>query len=371
MIYLETGKMSWDERYGMGRYINELARREMYDCVICANSQKMFVPNIEGLNIISLDDSSYKKELSEYISKNMHKGDVIHFPANLICVDVTRFPKDVRIVLTVHDITPIFYYQNKKRNGNYFSNGKRVSTKQFEENLRQYLPRADRIITVSENTKKDIVSYFGIDERKIITIYNGIDSRFKQYSSEQLETVKEKYGLSNIQTIMAVIGGKHKNIARVITAFRLYCKKNRNNKLHLILVGKISKRTMLLTCFRKSKGKIILTGRVSDEELVDYYNISDGFVFVSLYEGFGFPLLEAMACGAYTICSKTSSLGELGEGYAYLVDPTDIVDIADSFKTIRKLSDDEIKKQREYVKKFTWDNSCRQHIKVLMEVSEF
>lgn len=298
-----------------------------------------------------------------YIAKNMSEGDAIHFPANLICANFDSIPKGVKIFLTIHDITPLLFYKNKRKNGNYFSNGESVSTKQFENNLLLFLPRIDCIITVSENTKCDIVSRFGINESKIVPIYNGIDSRFVCYSKEKIKEIRTSYNIPNGKIIMAINGGKHKNIIRVILAFFLYCIKNRNEDMKFILVGRVSKKIRLLTNFMKKK--FILAGRVPDEILIDYYNIADGFIFASLYEGFGFPLLEALACGSYVVCSKTSSLGELGKGYAYLVNPLSVLDIANSFNMIKRKTDEEINEQRQYVQNFTWDNTADRHMEII------
>lgn len=361
MIYLETGKMSWDESYGMGRYINELVKRGIYQYVLCAKSQAHFVPKIHGLEVIALDDIGYRDNLSEYILNHMDADDVVHFPANLICANIDSIPNNVKLILTVHDITPIFYYKNKRRNGNFFSDGESVSTRQFEENLREFLPRVDHVITVSENTKKDIISYFNIEGKKISVVYNGIDAKFIKYSKEKLADVKKSYHLENEKLVMVLTGGKHKNIIRVVVAFYFYCILNKNEDIKLILVGKTNKKMVALTYFLRRMKKAVLTGRVSDEVLVDYYNIVDSFIFASLYEGFGLPLLEAMACGSFVICSDNSSLGELGRGYAYLINPRSIKEIMNGFSKVKKLSDNEIGKQREYIGRFTWDNSANQH----------
>lgn len=363
MVYLETGNMSWNNIYGMGRYINELLRKNIYDCVICSESKVSEVPKLDEIMVIALDDIGYRRELLRFINENMTESDIIHFPANLVVVDVKNILSKVKIVLTIHDITPILFYKNKKKNGNYFSDGECVSTRKFEQNLKASLPRADCIIAVSQNTKKDVVNYFNINKDKVVVIYNGIDSKFVNYSVQIKKEKKLFYNPDNAKMIMAINGGKHKNISRVIIAFYLYHIKNRNANCKLFLIGNVNKKTKILSYWLIKKKKIVFTGKISDETLIDYYNITDGFIFASLYEGFGLPLLEALACGAGVICSDTSSLGELGEGYACLINPLKISEIVDSIEKIEPPSEEKIEQQRKYVNNFSWDKSCELHKK--------
>lgn len=364
MVYLETGKMSWSSTYGMGRYIQELLRTNVYDYVICSYSQKEYVPIIKS-KIIALDDSQYKKKLSTFI-QNMKEGDVIHFPGNTIVVD--NIPTRVKVVYTIHDLTPLLFYKHKKQNGNFFSDGTPLSTYEWKENVLYALIRADCILTVSENTKKDIVKYFDIQQEKIVSIYHGVDERFVRYSSELIEEKKRKYGLKNKRIIMGIMGAKHKNLIRLILAYYLLILKDRSKEYCLILVGDVIPKIDIFTKLLQKRRKVFLTGRVSDEELVWCYNLSDYFVFVSLYEGFGFPLLEAYACGTRVITSNTSSLGELSGGYAQQVNPKKIGQIENAMKTKVHYDEEFIVKQVNYAKSFKWTTFREKHKRVIESV---
>lgn len=367
MVYLETGRMSWASVYGTGRYINELVKTNVYDFVICAVSQKDNVPIIKKDKIIALDDFEYRTQLSNFIL-NLKIGDVIHFPANTIIV--TNIPEYVKVVYTIHDLTPLFFYKNKKRNGNYFSDGTPLSTNEWKKNILYASKRADCILAVSENTKKDIIKYCAVSEEKIVVVYHGIDMKFERYSSEVIEEKKGEYGLSNRKTIMGIIGGKHKNLTRVIIAFYLLCIENWRENYCLILVGAIMPKINILTKGLQSKGKVYFTGRISDEDLVMFYNISDCFVFVSLYEGFGFPLLEAYACGANVITSNTSSLKELSGEYARQIDPKNILQIINAMKENDLRTEVEIKEQISYAKSFTWQRFRETHREIIENLTK-
>lgn len=362
MVYLETGKMSWSSAYGTGRYINELIKTDVYDYVICTASQRDDVPLLEKNRIIAFDDSQYRNLLSNFVL-NLKAGDVIHFPANTIVI--TNIPEYVKVIYTIHDLTPLFFYKYKKRNGNYFSDGIPLSTKEWKKNILYASKRADYILAVSENTKKDIIKYCHVATEKIFVIYHGIDMKFKQYSPKKIEEKKKEYGLNEKKIIMGIIGGKHKNLIRVIIAYYLLCIKNRKENYCLILVGAIIPKINFLTKRLQNKGKAFLTGRISDEELVMFYNISDCFIFVSLYEGFGFPLLEAYACGTNVISSNTSSLKELNGGYAQQINPKKILQITNAMKRNDLRTEKAIKEQICYAKSFTWQKFREKHKKVI------
>ena len=365
MIYLETGKMSWASTYGTGRYINELVKTNAYDYVICAASQEAYVPMTNRCGVVAFDDDQYRKELSDFML-NLKEGDMVHFPANTI---IEMFiPGYVKVIYTLHDLTPLFFYKHKKRNGNYFSDGMALSTKEWKANVLYALKRADCVLTVSENTKNDIVKYFAIPDNKIKVIYHGVDEQFERHSFEKIEEKRALYGLNNKKIIMSIAGAKHKNLVRVILAYYILCVKKHTENYCFVLVGAIIPKIDILTKVLQKKGNFFLTGRVSDEELVWLYNLSDCFIFASLYEGFGFPLLEAYACGTPVVAANNSSLKELNGGYARLVNPRKILQISNAMKENLQRSEELILNQIEYAKSFTWESFRKKHKKEIDEL---
>lgn len=193
---------------------------------------------------------------------------------------------------------------------------------------------ADKIITVSENSKRDIQKYLGIESEKISVIYNGVDQKkFKKMEDEQSKRIltnrkwPEKFLL-----YAGTVDHPGKNSMNVIRAFEELKKKGKYYG-GLILAGMPGTGYDVIEKYVSEsayKSDIVLTGFVSDEELVALYSKCDVFCFVSLYEGFGIPPLEALACGANVIVSNTSSLPEVVGDVGITIDPTNVEELEES-----------------------------------------
>ncbi len=184
--------------------------------------------------------------------------------------------------------------------------------------LRQAIRSCDKIITVSEFSKQEIISMFKTREDKIKVVYNGIAKGFKAADRKQYEVLRSKYAI-NYEYILYVGNMKpHKNIEGLIKAYNLLGDKN-NNKL--IIMAKKDKNFRRLENLVKSlslERKVVFLDFVSDEDLVLFYSFANAFVFPSFYEGFGLPPAEAMACGVPVVASDATSLKEiLGEAALY------------------------------------------------------
>lgn len=364
MIYLVTGFLPCNKEYGFGRYISELLSTNLYDAVICFYSLKDEISIYGNFETIGLDDNTFYSEFEKVMKNNLVEGDILHFPANVI-VPVS-IPHYIKVVFTLHDITPLLFYKGKKNCGVYSVIGKAMETDEWEENISYALQRADKVVVVSKNTKRDILNHFEVSEDRVDVIYNGIDNTFTAYPECKTKELKKARKLDKSICIMAIMGGAHKNIKRLILAFCLLLLfEKRRKSLKLILVGKINRKRRLLAMILRKH--VILTGRISEQELVEWYNISDLFVFISLYEGFGFPLLEAMACGARVLCSNTSSLAEIACGYAEMVNPQKVVEIT---KKIHSLIGEKYNpiEQMKYAHNFTWIKTQKKYINVFQKL---
>lgn len=218
--------------------------------------------------------------------------------------------------------------------------------------------RADSIITVSENSKMDIMKFLGTSENKINVIYNGVDTeKFHNVGAEQYYSILEnKKWPTKFLLYAGTIDHPGKNAMAVIKSFeRLRDQKEYDGCL--ILAGMPGAGFEIVedyVCNSKYRENIVMTGFVTDEELVALYSACDVFCFVSLYEGFGIPPLEALSCGAKVIVSNTSSLPEVVGKVGYLADPCSDDDIFDTIKRAineDKISDDEVKK---HLASFEW-----------------
>ena len=232
--------------------------------------------------------------------------------------------------------------------------------------------RADKIITVSKNSKKDIVHFLGVSNNKITVIYNGVDRvKFKKLNGEKANDIIGKKNWPNDFLLYAgTIDHPGKNVMGVIKAFE----KLRDEHLYqgnLILAGMPGSNHEAVEKYishSKYKNNIILTGFVTDEELIALYSTCKAFIFISLYEGFGIPPLEALSCGAKTIVSNSSSLPEVVGDVGWKVDPLNEDEVEKTvFKAMQQsFGEKEIKKIDEHLKKYDWEQLSNQLEKVLV-----
>lgn len=187
---------------------------------------------------------------------------------------------------------------------------------------------ADKIITVSNNSKRDIEKFLGIRKDKITVIYSGVDrKKFRKMDSEYANKILDNKGWPRMFILyVGTIDHPGKNAMNVIKAFE-QLRRNDEYCGKLILAGMPGSGYEVVEKYvneSEYKSEIILTGFISDEELVALYSECDAFCFVSLYEGFGLPPLEALSCGANVIVSNTSSLPEVVGDVGITIDPTDV-----------------------------------------------
>ena len=220
--------------------------------------------------------------------------------------------------------------------------------------------RADRIMTVSENSKRDIVRFLRVDKGKIDVVYDGVDrSLFKHMDSVAASIVVAKRGVSLPFVLYAgTVDYPGKNIQSVIKAYE----KLRDGTSYeglLILAGMPGKGYDVIEAQIEAstyKDDIKLLGYVGDEELIALYSLCDVFCFVSLYEGFGMPPLEAMSCGAPVVVSDASSLPEVIGNVGYKIDSEDVGGLTDIMKSVAfgEATPFDAEMIKEHLAKFDW-----------------
>lgn len=235
--------------------------------------------------------------------------------------------------------------------------------------------KAQRVIAISQSTKNDILDKYHIPGSAISVVYPGVNTK-KTMSNAKMTL--QKYGIADNYILYVGTLQPRKNIIRLIEAFDLVNKKHLQNGkkgLQLVIVGK--KGWLYDTIFAKVKDlglekQVVFTGFVSDEELPALYAHATCFCLISLYEGFGFPVLEAMREGTPVIASNISSLPELVEDAGILVNPEDVTDIAQCILEVLKMKDADrmklIAKGKKQAAKFTWERTARETIQILEEV---
>ncbi len=226
----------------------------------------------------------------------------------------------------------------------------------------RYLQRAERIITVSDFSKRDIIEHFPVTPEKILVACNGIREVFSPLKAAQKSAVRAQYTAG--QDYFFYVGAVHprKNVHRLIEAFDGF-KKATRSAVKLLIGGRFAWQTDEVKDAWESaqyKSDILFLGYVPDEELPRLMGAALALVYVSLFEGFGVPLLEAMHCDVPVITSNVTSLPEVAGKAALLVNPLDIFDIAKAMQLISEkpaLRQDLIAEGRTQRLQFSWDKA--------------
>jgi glycosyltransferase involved in cell wall biosynthesis len=237
--------------------------------------------------------------------------------------------------------------------------------------------KANRILTVSEASKRDILRFFDVRPEKVAVIYNAIDERFLAPADpEQMDLVKQRYQLNHPFVLYVGNIKPHKNIERLINAFGRVRARGCEDDLKLVIIGdEISKYPALRqTVHRHKLDKYVrFLGFQPMETLAAFYRLARAFVFPSRYEGFGLPPLEAMACGTPVVTSNVSSLPEVAGGAALLVDPHDADAIAEGIclaVSDHTLRADLIRRGHERARSFSWAQSVKKIHEIYLQVAE-
>ena len=339
------------EIFGMSKYQSEIHSR--LDNVKLNRIEYPDVSKVTGVNRI-VEYFAYpfivKKKVIKDNVKHVTRQDLAFL---LDLVDLKK------TIVTCHDIIPIAYYHTRNPIWKFNAKG---------------LKKAEKIITVSEFSKKDISKYIKYPEEKIEIIPPAVDHNL--YYQNRNKAVLKKYRIEETEKVVLYVGAEEprKNIQFLINSLSKL--KNRIPQVKLLKVGMpnyIGVREKLLKHIESLnlQKDVIFTGYVSESELAEIYNAVDLFVFPSLYEGFGMPPLEAMACGTPVITSNTSSLPEVVGDAAIVVDPYDankLVEEMYQLLTDDGLKEEMIRKGLKRSKMFSWDKSARETLRVYKEL---
>lgn len=229
--------------------------------------------------------------------------------------------------------------------------------------------RAQKIITISEATKSELMQLFGVSAQRINVIHCGF-TRICDLQEKSVANIPKKYFFF-VGTFK-----ERKNVLNIVKSFALFSKKDPYGYA-LVLAGKSSKSSeymrSILRVIKKEniEDRVIFIGHISDNELVFLYKNATALVFPSLLEGFGLPVLEAMSCGVPVITSTVSSLPEVAGDAALLVDPYSIEEIAESMRVIienESLRNELIKKGYEQIKNFSWEKAANEMTSIIRSI---
>jgi glycosyltransferase involved in cell wall biosynthesis len=256
--------------------------------------------------------------------------------------------RGARTILTVHDLTFMRLPQCAEAGLRAYLN--KVVPRSIE--------RADLVLADSQSTKNDLIELLGVSPDRIEVVYAGVERRFRPMEGEiALQRVKKRYGLDFPFILSLGTLEPRKNFSGLIEAYALM----KNKELKLVIVG--GKGWLNDEIFARVEelglsGQVIFPGFVADEDLPALYNLAELFVFPSLYEGFGLPPLEAMACGTPVVTSDRPSLPEVVGEAGLMVEATDSQELAEAME--RVLMDENLRREMrekglKQAVKFTWE----------------
>ncbi len=297
-------------------------------------------------------------------------GNRLHFPKiETLIGEVDIFhssdwiqpPADARKVTTVHDL---FIYDYPDVSHPYI-----VETQ--KRRLGWVRKECDEIFTDSAFTKEKLIKLLQIDSSIIKVVYPGISADFKPAGADDIRHIKQKYGLFDDYILSVGTQEPRKNIKAVLEAFDHFIKHPlvsfRKNPLQLVIAGKFGWGEKL----ERNKYVKIL-GLVEEKDLPALYSGAAFFVYPSLYEGFGFPILEAMACSCPVITSARGSLKELAADSALIVDPEITEDITLKMTQLfvdANLKSDLIKKGQKNIERFNWKKTAEEVLNIYTKLN--
>lgn len=349
-----------DERpTGLGVYVkNVVSKLKEKD-----ENFTVFCPiNIEGVDVVKTTEklkTSYKKKgglvrflWTQFVLPfKVGKNDIVYHPFQYLSL----FSRTKQII-TIHDFIPLYYPEVAKHQYYY-----------YKFIMPILLKKAYKVICISENTKNDVLKFYNIDSDKLVKIYNGYDRELFNINNVR-EDILEKYNITRPYFISVGAGYSHKNLETALNAFSKIVNKFDSE---FVIVGKDSNYILKLKELVKKlhiEKQVKFIGYVPDEDLPTLYNKSKAFVYPTLYEGFGLPILEAMACETVVLTANNSSLPEVYGDAALDFDAKDEKEIVNKMKLVltdSKLREKLIELSKKQIAKFTWDNTAEGVVKIV------
>lgn len=360
-IGIDARAAIWYRGTGIGTYTYQIIKN--LSRIDKTNNYRLFWPGNASKDFLEASENFDFDVVGETKDKFWEE---IHIPARLAGdrVDVYHVPqngiglpgkKTCPQVVTVHDLIPYIYPETVGRGY------QRI----FLQEMPRIVEQADRIITVSEHSRRDLKRYFNLPDWKIDVIYEAADDIYRPLDKEACRTsVHQRYGVK--ERFILYVGGfsPRKNVPGLIRAYQKVIEDL--SDVILVIAGKPVRAFEELVSLVETLGlkdRVVFTGFVPTEDLPVIYNAASLFVYPSFYEGFGLPPLEAMACGTPVITSNVSSLPEAVDDAALAVDPHDVDALAAAmFDALSDpgLAADLIRRGLEKSNAFTWTKAAEQ-----------
>lgn len=365
LIGIDGHRLCLRERQGLGVYsynllrsLSKIDKKNQYLILTSRQDELSLTPNFNFVNIPALNEVIWE-QVALPLELKKRALDLVHFTVNSAPVFYTG-----KMVFTIHDLA--FSHYQYKVPGLYY---------QLVRYYRRFLvpriaKRAQAVITVSNHTKRELIERLGLKEEKVKVIPEAAGNSFHQIKdNEHLDKFRHRYSLPEKYILALGSLEPRKNTKGIIDAYA-YLHKTKNLDHALVLVGVGKEARQKIKTYLNSKkifNRVIMLGYLNSTDLNLLYNGAEVFIFPSFYEGFGLPILEAMACGTPVITSNVSSLPEVAGDAALLTDPNDIEDLAAAITTI--LSDESLRNKLKACGlkrslEFSWEETAKKTLEV-------
>lgn len=303
--------------------------------------------------------------------------DLVHYPWFDLFWPTLTVNKKIPSVITIHDVIPLRFPA-------HFPVGFKGKLNLFRQKMA--LKKINHILTDSQASKKDIIKFLKVPKNKISVIYLAADKQFRPIKKTSiLSSIEVKYKLPKQFILYVGDVNYNKNVEGLIKAFTKLKTKNKKLKtqiknLKIVLIGKAfldknlteSQKINKLIEKLNFKSQIVKLGFISKEDLVAIYNLATVYCQPSFWEGFGLPVLEAMACGTPVVVSQTSSLPEVVGEVGILVDPQSTESIARGIQEVLRYHSPDYNTISQNcfkrAKQFSWQKTCQETINVYQKV---
>lgn len=259
-------------------------------------------------------------------------------------------------ITTVHDMIPYLFPSSVHPK----------IIRSHKRRLERVKREVDLILADSETTKDDIVKFLQIEPEKIKVVYLAPSEEFRPQDEEKIKEALEKYKIKKPYILSVATQEPRKNIQKLMDVFEKIV--SERPQFHLVLTGKYGWGPGL-----RSPENVIWTGYIPEEDLISLYSGCRVFTYPSLYEGFGLPILEAMACGAPVVTSNNSSMAEIAKDAAILVDPRSDGQIKKAIEMILDLNMENYQKMvrasLDRARRYTWAKTAKETLKAYQEVA--
>ncbi len=361
---------------GIGRFVRGLVRavaaiddRNQYVLVHAAPNNGCTVEAPDSPNV-SMRELRFRERVMTALWHRLH----VPIPVDLVTgpIDIFHAPDYVLpplrrgvSIITVHDLAFLIHPECADQKLRLF----------LEKAVPRSAARADYIITDSENTRNDVICLLDADPERVFVVPGGVDPSFAPADEEEIHRMRCHYKLTKPYLLAVGVIEPRKNFPRLIDAFSRFRLRTGLNYELVIAGGNgwLSDETYREAERSPFSDSVRFTGYVPDQQLAALYSGAEVFAYPSLYEGFGLPVLEAMACGTTVVCANTSSLPECAGGAALLFPPDDPDAIAAALEQAcgdARLRSDLIRRGTERAAEFQWKRAAERLIEIYERVGQ-